>query len=207
MQSCHAPRPWSRLFGLILGLQKTLIVNFQQLEYYIVCKLNLGVVNSCSSNLVAPGLGNILLRQFEEQKAAVLELGPPHLRLDSWYAPLQAAYERQLPIKVIYNAKSIHQIIVALNVIVISQIASHLKKHGCQPMSINECNVTLIAKPNYEKLLILEWAHRSFSKLYNFWKWLGLNVLWVLGVSRNYLLWVLWCHPISLIFQKRDRPP
>ncbi len=132
MQSCHAPQPWSRLFGLILGLQKTLIVNFQQLEYYIVCKLNLGVVNSCSSNLVAPGLGNILFRQFEEKKAAVLELGPPHLRLESWYAPLQAAYERQLPIKVIYNAKSIHWIIVALNLIIISQIASHLKKHACQ---------------------------------------------------------------------------
>ncbi|CAM6069836.1 unnamed protein product [Sphagnum tenellum] len=40
-----------------------------------------------------------LKRQFEEKKAAVLELGPPHLRLESWYAPLQAAYERQLPIK------------------------------------------------------------------------------------------------------------
>lgn len=37
-------------------------------------------------------------------------------------------------------------------------------------MSINECDVTLIAKPNYEKLLILECAHHSFSKLYNFWK-------------------------------------
>jgi hypothetical protein len=52
--------------------------------------------------------------------------------LESWYAPLQAAYERQLPIKVIYNAKSIHWIIGALNLIIISQIANHLKKHACQ---------------------------------------------------------------------------
>ena len=46
---------------------------------------------------------NELVRQYEDKKAAVLTNGPPHLRLESWYTPMMAAYERQLPIKVFAN--------------------------------------------------------------------------------------------------------
>ncbi|EFJ22347.1 hypothetical protein SELMODRAFT_416582 [Selaginella moellendorffii] len=36
---------------------------------------------------------------IQAKAAAILDAGPPHLRLDSWFAPLQAAFHRQLPIK------------------------------------------------------------------------------------------------------------
>lgn len=40
-------------------------------------------------------------RQYEARKNAVLDPGPPHLRLENWYTPLINAYERQLAIKVL----------------------------------------------------------------------------------------------------------
>lgn len=40
-----------------------------------------------------------LKRQYEARKNAVLDPGPPHLRLENWYTPLINAYERQLAIK------------------------------------------------------------------------------------------------------------
>jgi len=40
-----------------------------------------------------------LKRQYEAKKKAVLDPGPPHLRLESWYTPLIHACERQLAIK------------------------------------------------------------------------------------------------------------
>nr|XP_024383322.1 WD repeat-containing protein on Y chromosome-like isoform X4 [Physcomitrium patens] len=40
-----------------------------------------------------------LKRLYEAKKKAVLDPGPPHLRLESWYTPLLNAYERQLAIK------------------------------------------------------------------------------------------------------------
>lgn len=46
-------------------------------------------------------------RQYEAKKKAVLDPGPPHLRLESWYTPLANAYERQLAIKVLGIAKNL----------------------------------------------------------------------------------------------------
>lgn len=43
----------------------------------------------------------LVRRVYEAKKKAVLDPGPPHLRLESWYTPLVNAYERQLAIKVL----------------------------------------------------------------------------------------------------------